>query len=237
MKMLLELRNVEAFYGRIKALDGVDLSLREGEITALLGANGAGKSTLLRAICAMVTWRGEIHFEGKSIAGKSTEEIVRRGIGHVPEGRATFASMTVEENLKLGAHVRNDSASVAADLKWIYRMFPVLEVRCQQQAGTLSGGEQQMLAVSRALLLRPKLLLLDEPSLGVAPLVLNEILRAVKEINQREGVGVLLVEQNARLALELAESAWLLETGRVVASGASATLKQDDTVRRAYLGY
>jgi len=237
MRTLLELRNVEAYYGRIKALHGVDLSLREGEIAALLGANGAGKSTLLRAICAMVTWRGEIHFEGKSIAGKSTEEIVRRGIGHVPEGRATFAAMTVEENLKLGAHVRKDSASVAADLKWIYRMFPVLEVRCQQLAGTLSGGEQQMLALSRALLLRPKLLLLDEPSLGVAPLVLNEILRAVKEINQRQGVGVLLVEQNARLALELAESAWLLETGRVVASGASAKLKQDDTVRRAYLGY
>jgi branched-chain amino acid transport system ATP-binding protein len=237
MRTLLELRNVEAFYGRIKALHGVDLSLREGEITALLGANGAGKSTLLRAICAMVTWRGEMHFEGKSIAGKSTEEIVRLGIGHVPEGRATFAAMTVEENLKLGAHVRKDSASVAADLKWIYRMFPVLEVRCQQPAGTLSGGEQQMLAVSRALLLRPKLLLLDEPSLGVAPLVLNEILRAVKEINQRQGVGVLLVEQNARLALELAETAWLLETGRVVASGASANLKQDDTVRRAYLGY
>ncbi len=237
MKGLLELRKVEAFYGRIKALHGVDLSVGEGGITALLGANGAGKSTLLRAICAMVTWRGEIRFEGKSIAGKSTEEIVRRGIAHVPEGRATFTSMTVEENLKLGAHLRKDSASVAADVKWIYRMFPVLGERGKQAAGTLSGGEQQMLAVARALLLRPKLLLLDEPSLGVAPLVLNEIFGAVKEINQREGVGVLLVEQNARLALELAETACVLETGRVVASGASAILKQDDTVRRAYLGY
>ena len=237
MKALLELQRVEAFYGRIQALHGVDLSVGEGGITALLGANGAGKSTLLRAICAMVTWRGEIRFEGKSIAGKSTEEIVRLGIAHVPEGRATFTSMTVEENLKLGAHVRKDPASVAADVKRIYRMFPVLGERCKQAAGTLSGGEQQMLAVARALLLRPKLLLLDEPSLGVAPLVLNEIFRAIQEINQREGVGVLLVEQNARLALELAECACVLETGRVVASGASAMLKQDDTVRRAYLGY
>jgi branched-chain amino acid transport system ATP-binding protein len=145
--------------------------------------------------------------------------------------------MTVEENLKLGAHVRNDPASVAADVKWIYRMFPVLGERGKQAAGTLSGGEQQMLAVARALLLRPKLLLLDEPSLGVAPLVLNEIFRAVTEINQREGVGILLVEQNVLLALELAESACVLETGRVVASGASAMLKQDDTIRRSYLGY
>jgi branched-chain amino acid transport system ATP-binding protein len=237
MKALLELQKLEAFYGRIKALHGVDLSVKEGGITALLGANGAGKSTLLRAICAMVTWRGEIQFEGKSIAGKSTEEIVRLGIAHVPEGRATFTSMTVEENLKLGAHVRKDRASVAADVKWIYRMFPVLGERGKQAAGTLSGGEQQMLAVARALLLRPKLLLLDEPSLGVAPLVLNEIFRAVTEINQREGVGILLVEQNVRLALELAESACVLETGRMVASGASAMLKQDDAVRRAYLGY
>jgi branched-chain amino acid transport system ATP-binding protein len=237
MTALLELRKVEAYYGRIKALHGVDLSVGEGGITTLLGANGAGKSTLLRAICAMVTWRGEIRFEGKSIAGSSTEEIVRRGIAHVPEGRATFTSMTVEENLKLGAHVRRDPASVAADVKWIYRMFPVLAERGKQAAGTLSGGEQQMLAVARALLLRPKLLLLDEPSLGVAPLVLTEILRAVKEINQREGVGVLLVEQNARLALELAETACVLETGRVVASGASTVLKEDDTLRRAYLGY
>jgi branched-chain amino acid transport system ATP-binding protein len=237
MKALLELERVEAFYGRIKALHGVDLSVGEGGITALLGANGAGKSTLLRAICAMVTWRGEIRFEGKSLAGKSTEEIVRLGIAHVPEGRATFTSMTVEENLKLGAYVRKDPGSVTADVKRIYRMFPVLGERGKQAAGTLSGGEQQMLAVARGLLLRPKLLLLDEPSLGVAPLVLNEIFRAVKEMNQREGVGILLVEQNARLALELAESACVLETGRVVASGASAMLKQDDTVRRAYLGY
>lgn len=237
MKALLELRQVEAFYGRIKALHGVDLSVAEGGITALLGANGAGKSTLLRAVCAMVTWRGEIRFQGKSIAGESTEEIVRRGIAHVPEGRATFASMTVEENLKLGAHLRKDPSAVATDVAWIYRMFPVLAERRSQAAGTLSGGEQQMLAVSRALLLRPKLLLLDEPSLGVAPLVLSEIFRAVKEVNQRDGVGVLLVEQNARLALELAETACVLETGRVVASGACSLLKQDDAVRRAYLGY
>jgi len=234
---LLEVRRLEAFYGRTKALHGVDLVVREGGITALLGANGAGKSTLLRAVCGMVPWRGEIRWMGKSVAGRSTEDIARQGVAHVPEGRAIFASMTVEENLRLGAHVRRDRSNLAADFDQVYRMFPVLAERRKQAAGTLSGGEQQMLAVSRALLLRPRLLLLDEPSLGVAPLVVTEIFRVVKEINQRDGVSVLLVEQNARLALELAESACLLETGRVVASGPSSTLQQDDAIRRAYLGY
>jgi branched-chain amino acid transport system ATP-binding protein len=237
MSALLEVQGLEAFYGRTKALHGLDLEVREGAITALLGANGAGKSTLLRAVCGMVPSRGEIRFAGKSIAGKATEEIARQGIAHVPEGRATFASMTVEENLRLGTHARKDRANLAADFDRVYAMFPVLSERRRQAAGTLSGGEQQMLAVARALLLRPRLLLLDEPSLGVAPMVVTEIFRVVKEIHQREGVSVLLVEQNARLALDLAESAYLLETGRVVASGPSAALQQDDTIRRAYLGY
>jgi len=237
MSALLEVRNLEAFYGKTQALHGVNVSVRQGGITALLGANGAGKSTLLRAISGMIAWRGEIRFNGNSTAGKTTEMIVREGLAHVPEGRSTFTSMTVEENLNLGSHLRQDSEQVAADLAEIYRMFPVLAHRRKQVAGTLSGGEQQMLAVSRALLLRPKLLLLDEPSLGVAPLVLAEIFRAVKEINQRDGVGVLLVEQNARLALQLAEDACVLETGRVVAAAPSVALLQDDAIRRAYLGY
>ena len=237
MSALLEVRNLEAFYGKTQALHGVNVSVRQGGITALLGANGAGKSTLLRAISGMIAWRGEIRFNGNSTAGKTTEMIVREGLAHVPEGRSTFTSMTVEENLNLGSHLRQDSQQVAADLAEIYRMFPVLAHRRKQVAGTLSGGEQQILAVSRALLLRPKLLLLDEPSLGVAPLVLAEIFRAVKEINQRDGVGVLLVEQNAQLALQLAEDACVLETGRVVAAAPSAALLLDDAIRRAYLGY
>jgi branched-chain amino acid transport system ATP-binding protein len=237
MSALLEVRGLEAFYGRTKALHGVDLFVRDGGITALLGANGAGKTTALRAVSGLIRWRGEIRFAGESMAGKATETIARRGIAHVPEGRATFASMTVEENLRLGAYARKDRSSVAADLDRVYGIFPVLAQRRAQVAGTLSGGEQQMLAVSRALLLRPRLLLLDEPSLGVAPIVVMEIFRMVKELNRQQGVSVLIVEQNARLALDLAESAYLLETGCVVASGPSPALQRDDTVRRAYLGY
>jgi len=234
---VLEIVGLEAFYGRTKALHGLDLAVREGGITALLGANGAGKSTLLRAVCGMVSLRGEIRFGGRSIAGKSTEAIARQGVAHVPEGRATFASMTVEENLRLGAHPRKDRSKLGDDFERVYAVFPALAQRRRQAAGTLSGGEQQMLAVARALLLPPRLLLLDEPSLGVAPRVVTEIFQVVKQINQQEGVSVLLVEQNARRAFELAESAYVLETGRVVASGPSAMLQQDDSIRRAYLGY
>jgi branched-chain amino acid transport system ATP-binding protein len=233
----LEVKGLEAFYGSTQVLHGMDLFVSEGGITALLGANGAGKTTSLRAVCGMVRNRGEIRFAGESIAGKSTEEIARRGIAHVPEGRATFASMTVEENLRLGAHARKDRANLVADFDLIYRVFPLLAERRGNAAGTLSGGEQQMLALARALMLRPRLLLLDEPSLGVAPLVVAEIFRIVKEINQSQAVSVLLVEQNACLALELADRAYLLETGRVVASGPSASLKSNDTIRRSYLGY
>jgi branched-chain amino acid transport system ATP-binding protein len=185
----------------------------------------------------MVRTRGEIRFAGASIAGKATEEIARFGIAHVPEGRATFSSMTVEENLRLGAHARKNRDTLPADLERLYGAFPPLAERRRQLAGTLSGGEQQMLAVARALLLRPRLLLLDEPSLGVAPLIVAEIFRIVKEINRQNGVSVLLVEQNASLALELAERVYLLETGRVVAAGPCASLKADDAIRRSYLGY
>ncbi len=237
MSALLEVKGLEAFYGSSQVLHGLDLPVGEGGITALLGANGAGKTTSLRGVCGMVRTRGEIRFAGESIAGKATEDIARRGIAHVPEGRAIFASMTVEENLRLGAHARKDSANLIADFDRVYSAFPALAQRRRQVAGTLSGGEQQMLAVARALMLRPRLLLLDEPSLGVAPLVVAEIFRIVKDINQRQGVSVLLVEQKTSLALELADRAYLLETGRVVASGPSASLQGDDTVRRSYLGY
>lgn len=237
MSALLEVKGLDAFYGATQVLHGLDLFVAEGGITALLGANGAGKTTVLRAVSGMVRTRGEIRFAGASIAGKATEEIARFGIAHVPEGRATFSSMTVEENLRLGAHARKNRDTLAADLERLYSAFPPLAERRRQLAGTLSGGEQQMLAVARALVLRPRLLLLDEPSLGVAPLIVAEIFRIVKEINRQNGVSVLLVEQNASLALELAERVYLLETGRVVAAGPCASLKADDAIRRSYLGY
>src|SRR6516162_10404201 len=223
--------------GPTQILEAVCLAVEVRGITTLLGANGAGKTTTLRAICnMMVRVSGEIRFEGQRIDGKATEEIVRLGVAHVPDGRGTFLDLTVEENLRIGAYTRGGKG-IAADLDRLYGYFPCLKERRRQQAGSLSGGEQQMLAISRALMLRPKLLLLDEPSFGVAPLVLAEIFRAVKEINQRDGVGVLLVEQNARLALQLAEDACVLETGRVVAAAPSVALLQDDAIRRAYLGY
>jgi branched-chain amino acid transport system ATP-binding protein len=211
--------------------------VEERGITALLGANGAGKTTTLRAICnLMVRVSGEIRFAGERIDGKATEDIVRLGVAHVPDGRGTFLDLTVEENLRLGAYTRRGKG-VAADFKRLYGHFPCLHERRRQQAGTLSGGEQQMLAISRALMLRPKLLLLDEPSFGLAPLIVEEIFRILRAINCDEGVGMLLVEQNANLALELADHAYLLETGRIVAGGPAALLACDEAVRRAYLGY
>jgi branched-chain amino acid transport system ATP-binding protein len=185
----------------------------------------------------MVKTTGEVRFDGRRIDGKATEDIVRLGIAHTPEGRGTFVDMTVEENLRLGAYTRRDKAGVAVDYRRVYEYFPVLEERRRQQAGTLSGGEQQMLAVARAVMSRPRLLLLDEPSLGLAPLVVREIFRIVQTINRDEGVSVLLVEQNAAIALDLADHAYLLETGRVVMSGPAADLKKDDAIRRSYLGY
>ena len=237
MPSLLEAEALEAQYGRTKVLHGVRFSVETGGITTILGANGAGKTTTLRAVCGMVRTSGQIRFDGRRIDGKATEDIVRLGIAHVPEGRGTFVNLTVEENLRLGAYSRRDTARPSEKLERAYRYFPILAERRQQIAGTLSGGEQQMLAVARALMSGPRLLLLDEPSLGLAPLVVREIFQIVRAINQREGVSVLLVEQNASLALDLADHAYLLETGRVVMGGAAGEIKRDESIRRSYLGY
>ncbi|HEV3011519.1 MAG TPA: ABC transporter ATP-binding protein [Burkholderiales bacterium] len=237
MLALLEVRALHAGYGHTRVLHGLDFALEKGSITALLGANGAGKTTTLRALCGMVKTQGEIRFAGERIDGRATEDIVRGGVAHVPDGRGTFANLTTEENLRLGAYTRRDRATVEADLARIYGYFPRLRERSRQQAGTLSGGEQQMLAVSRALMLAPKLMLLDEPSFGLAPLLVGELFAILRRINEREQVSMLLVEQNAAMALELAHSVYLLETGRVVLSGSSEDLRRDDAVRRAYLGY
>jgi branched-chain amino acid transport system ATP-binding protein len=234
---LLEARALHAGYGQTRVLHGMDFGLEKGAITALLGANGAGKTTTLRALCGLVKTQGEIRFAGERIDGRKTEDIVRLGVAHVPDGRGTFAHLTTEENLRLGAYIRKDRGSIDADLQRMYGYFPRLAERRRQQAGTLSGGEQQMLAISRALMLSPKLMLLDEPSFGLAPLLVVELFDILRRINQREQVTMFIVEQNAAMALELAGSAYLLETGRVVLSGSSDDLKRDDAVRRAYLGH
>jgi branched-chain amino acid transport system ATP-binding protein len=236
MPALLEARGLHAGYGDTKVLHGIDFSVSEGGVTALLGANGAGKTTTLRAICGMVRTSGEIWLAGARIDGNATEEIVRRGVAHVPDGRGTFMELTVEENLRLGAYTRHD-AGVAGDFERMFGYFPRLKQRYRQQAGTLSGGEQQMLAIARALLLRPRLLLLDEPSFGLAPLIVQEIFGIMRRIRDEEGVGILLVEQNASLALAFAEQAYLLETGRIVVSGPAAEISRDESIRRSYLGY
>lgn len=237
MSDILTVESLEASYGATKALHGLDFKVADGGITTLLGANGAGKTTTLRAVCNMVKTRGRVKFSGQSIMGKSTEDIARLGIAHVVEGRGTFVSMTVEENLRLGAYIRKDKAEIARRTEEVFGYFPVLKERRRQQAGTLSGGEQQMLAISRGLMLLPKLLLLDEPSFGLAPLIVEEIFNILRSINKDSGVSMLLVEQNASLALELADYAYLLETGRVVMSGLADEIIKDDTVRASYLGY
>ena len=224
--MMLEVRGLCAFYGQSQALHDIGFAIDEGGIVTLLGANGAGKTTTLRALCGMVRISGEIAFDGKPIAGRATETIARLGIAHVPEGRGTFTRMTVEENLQLGAMTRRDRAAIAADIEEVYGEFPRLKERRRQQAGTLSGGEQQMLAVGRALMLRPRLLLLDEPSFGLAPLIVAELFGILRRLNQRRRVAMLIVEQNAALALDLAEEAYLLETGRIVMAGAAARNRQ-----------
>ncbi len=237
MAKLLEAKGLCASYGASQVLFDIDFSLAAGHITAILGANGAGKTTTLRAICQTVRTAGSIEFDGQQLAGMATESVVRLGVAHVPDGRGTFTALSVEENLKLGAYVRSDRAEVARDIDKAYARFPRLAERRSQQAGTLSGGEQQMLAISRALMLRPRLLLLDEPSFGLAPLIVVEIFRIMRAINQEDRVSMLLVEQNASLALDLADHAYLLETGRVALSGPSELIKNDESVRRAYLGY
>jgi branched-chain amino acid transport system ATP-binding protein len=235
--MMLEVSGLSAFYGQNQALYDVGFSLDDGQVRTLLGANGAGKTTVLRSICGMVRVAGDIRFDGKPIAGWATEDVVRLGVAHVPEGRGTFVRLTVEENLQLGAMTRKEKRAIAADIERIYVQFPRLKERRTQQAGTLSGGEQQMLAVGRALMLRPRLLLLDEPSFGLAPLIVEELFAILRRINEETGVAMLLVEQNAALALELAEHAYLLETGRVVMDAPAAVVGADESVRRSYLGY
>jgi len=235
--MMLEIAGLEAFYGEQQALFGVGFDLDTGHVRTLLGANGAGKTTVLRALCGMVRTGGNIRFDGKSINGWATEDIVRLGVAHVPEGRGTFVRLTVEENLQLGAMTRREHAAIAADIEQIYHHFSRLKERRTQQAGLLSGGEQQMLAVGRALMLRPRLLLLDEPSFGLAPLIVEELFAILRQVNRDTGVAMLIVEQNAALALELAEHAYLLETGRIVMDGPAEAIAADEALRRAYLGY
>jgi len=237
MAALLEVKDLHAGYGSTPVLHGLSLEVAEGGITTVLGANGAGKTTLLRALCGMIKPAGQIRLSGATINGKATEDIVRLGVAHVPDGRGTFLDLTTEENLKLGAYTRRDRKAVAEDFERVLDYFPRLRERRSQQAGTLSGGEQQMLAISRALMLRPRLLLLDEPSFGLAPLVVRDIFRIMRRINSEQGVSMLLVEQNATLALDLADQVYLLETGRVVVSGPSAVVRNDEAVRRSYLGY
>jgi len=235
--MMLSVAGLQAFYGESQALHGIDFTLDKGRIITLLGANGAGKTTVLRALCGMVRMTGEIRFDDRPIAGRATEEIVRLGVAHVPEGRGTFVRMTVEENLELGAMTRRDRAAIAQDIEQVYHHFPRLKERRWQQAGTLSGGEQQMLAVGRGLMLRPRLMLLDEPSFGLAPLIVEEVFAILRQVNREAGVAMLIVEQNATLALDLAEHGYLLETGRIVMDGPAEAIGADEGVRRAYLGY
>ncbi|MGI9332705.1 MAG: ABC transporter ATP-binding protein [Gammaproteobacteria bacterium] len=234
---LLEVEHLQASYGLTQVLHGLDFSLAEGGITTILGANGAGKTTTLRAVCGMVKTAGAVRFDGTDITRKATEDIVRLGIAHVPEGRGTFVRLSVEDNLRLAAITRRDTRAVQADMDRVYDYFPRLRERGKQQAGTLSGGEQQMLAVGRALMLRPRLMLLDEPSFGLAPMVTQDIFHILRDVNRSTQVSMLLVEQNAALALELADRAYLLETGQVVMSGTAQSIQADESVRRSYLGY
>jgi branched-chain amino acid transport system ATP-binding protein len=237
MAALLEAAGLEAFYGATQVLHGLSFSMQEGSITTLLGANGAGKTTTLRALSGMIRTRGTVSFAEQRIDSRATEDIVRLGIAHVPDGRGTFVHLSAEENLRLGGYVRRDRAAVAEDLERMYAYFPRLKERRRQQAGSLSGGEQQMLAIARALMLRPRLLLLDEPSFGLAPLIVEQIFEIMRAINKRDRVSIFLVEQNAAMALELADHAYVLETGRVVLSGTARDIQRDDAVRHSYLGY
>jgi branched-chain amino acid transport system ATP-binding protein len=237
MAALLEAHGLKAFYGQTQALHDVSFALEVGGITTLLGANGAGKTTTLRSICGMVRTEGSITFDGQPISGKATEDIIRLGVGHVPEGRGTFTNLSVGENLRVAAYTRKDKLAAERDLAMVFEYFPILKARLGQQAGTLSGGEQQMLAISRALMLSPRLMLLDEPSFGLAPLIVQEIFRIMRRINSEAKVSMLLVEQNAALALELADQAYVLETGRVVMSGKASEIKNNEAIRKSYLGY
>lgn len=233
---LLEVNNLVAGYGMVQVLNGISLSVEEGEVAVVLGANGAGKTTTLRALTGMIKTSGSVLFEGEEMVGKKTDQIVRRRIAHVPQGRGTVAQMDVDENLDLGAYIRIDKAGIAADKQKMFELFPRLAERRKQSAGSLSGGEQQMLAIARALMMSPRLLLLDEPSLGLAPLIIRSVFDTLRQINTEFGTTMLVVEQNANLALSIAKSAFVLETGDIVAGGSAEQIAADDTIRKAYLG-
>ena len=233
---LLEVNNLVAGYGMVQVLNGISLSVEEGEVAVVLGANGAGKTTTLRALTGMIKTSGSVLFEGEEMVGKKTDQIVRHRIAHVPQGRGTVAQMDVDENLELGAYIRSDKAGIAADKQKMFELFPRLAERRKQSAGSLSGGEQQMLAIARALMMSPRLLLLDEPSLGLAPLIIRSVFDTLQQINTEFGTTMLVVEQNANLALSIAKSAFVLETGDIVAGGSAEQIAADDTIRKAYLG-
>ena len=235
MTPLLEVRDLEAGYGPVQVLRGMDFSVDAGETVVILGANGAGKTTTIRAVSGMIETKGTIEVDGSSVSGRKPEDIVRLGVAHVPQGRGTFVDLTVEENLRLGAYARKDD-DIEADMDRWYDVFPRLRERSDQVAGGMSGGEQQMLAIARAAMSRPRLLLLDEPSLGLAPLVTQELFRQLQALNQQEGTALLVVEQNANLALSIAERGYVLEAGQIVAQGTAAELQADESVRKAYLG-
>lgn len=233
---MLTIAGIDVFYGNIQALKGVSLEINDGEIVTLIGANGAGKSTLLKTISGLLKPKhGSITFEGEEIGGKAAQAVVKKGISQVPEGRRIFSNLTVEENLELGAYLRKDKQGIRDDFEKVYGLFPRLRERAKQQAGTLSGGEQQMLAMGRALMARPRLLLLDEPSMGLAPLLVKTIFKIIQEINQ-SGTTILLVEQNANMALSIADRAYVIETGKIVAAGSAEELNESDQIRKAYLG-
>lgn len=233
---MLIINDIDVFYGNIQALKGISLEVKEGEIVTLIGANGAGKSTLLKTISGLLKpKRGSIEYLGTTIAGKPAQSIVKAGISHVPEGRRVFSNMTVEENLELGAYLRNDREAIKKDLNHVFELFPRLLERRKQLSGTLSGGEQQMLAMGRALMAKPKLIIMDEPSMGLAPLMVKNIFNIIEMVN-KEGVTVLLVEQNAHMALSVAHRAYVLETGKIVLTGSAKELQESDEVRAAYLG-
>jgi branched-chain amino acid transport system ATP-binding protein len=233
---LLEVEGLTAGYGPVAVLHGIEFSVEAGEVVVILGANGAGKTTTLRAVSGMIHGKGRVDLDGRSIIERKPEEIVRQGVAHVPQGRGTITDLTVEENLRIGGYIRRDDA-VTADIEGWYEMFPRLGERRSQAAGTLSGGEQQMLAIARAMMSRPRLLLLDEPSLGLAPLVTQELFRRIGDLNRDTGMAVLVVEQNANLALAIAQRAYVLETGEIVAAGTAAEIGADESVRKAYLGF
>ncbi len=237
MSPILDVKGLEAGYGQLTVLRGIDFEVARGGVTALLGANGAGKTTSLRAVCGMIRRKGTVEFDGKDISKTSTESIVALGVAHVPEGRGTFGSLTTEENLHLGAMTRPNNADIKADIERCYHFFPRLKERRTQQAGTLSGGEQQMLAIARALMLRPKLMLLDEPSFGLAPMIVRQIFDILADVQKEAGVSMMIVEQNASLALELADHAYLIETGKIVISGEAKAIREDESIRASYLGY